>query len=105
MGVDKLERDFRYKVNAWARKIRVFPHDVRIERLEKKWGFCTADGFVTFNSELLFLDEAIQDYVIIHELLHLKVSHHGKLFRSLMSVYLPDWQKQEVKLSKEATRI
>ena len=101
MKIDELEKNFRFRVNGWSKKMQVFPHAVRLERMEKKWGFCTSEGVVSFNSELLFLDEPIQDYVIVHELLHLKVSHHGKLFKSLMGAYLPDWEKQEMKLSEK----
>ena len=53
-----------------------------------------------FNSELLFLDEQIQDFVIVHELLHLKVSNHGKLFKSLMRAYLPEYKDIEIKLTR-----
>ena len=101
MKVDELEKNFRYRVNAWSKKMQAFPLDVRLQRMERKWGFCTSEGVVGFNSELLFLDESIQDYVIVHELLHLKVSYHGKLFKSLMSTYIPDWEKQEMRLSKK----
>ena len=62
------------------------------ERMKKKWGYCTSEGVITFNSELLFLSEEVQDYVIIHELLHLKVVKHGKLFDSIMSSHLPNWK-------------
>ncbi len=103
MKVDELEKKFRNRVKAWSKKMRVFPYDVRLERMRKKWGYCTSEKNVNFNSELLFMDEAIQDFVIVHELLHLKVSNHGKLFKSLMSIHLPDWKKAEKKLSKQVS--
>ena len=101
MKIDELEKHFRNKIKIWSKKIRAFPIDVRLKRMEKKWGYCTSEGIVFFNSELLFLDESIQDFVIVHELLHLKVPNHGKLFKSLMSVHLPDWREIESKLPKE----
>ncbi len=64
-------------------------------------GYCTSEGIVNFNSEVLFLDETLQDFVIIHELLHLKVPNHGKLFKSLMSVHLPNWKKIEKRLYQQ----
>jgi predicted metal-dependent hydrolase len=36
--------------------------------------------------------KTFQDYVIVHELLHLQVPNHGKLFKSLMNAYLPGWE-------------
>jgi predicted metal-dependent hydrolase len=37
-------------------------------------------------------DERFQDYVIVHELLHLRVRSHGKRFRALLSAYIPEWR-------------
>ena len=99
MKIDDLEKKFRTRVKVWSKKMQVFPYDVRLERMKKKWGYCTSEGVVFFNSEILFLSEDVQSFVIIHELLHLKVSKHGKLFDSLMSSYLPDWRVIEEKLA------
>ncbi len=55
----------------------------------------------TFNSELLEKHRSLIDYVVLHELLHMKVPNHGKLFKSLMFVFLPDWEKYNEQL-KEA---
>ena len=44
---------------------------------------------VTFNSELLDQPYRFQEFVIVHELLHLKIPNHGKLFKSLLKAYLP----------------
>jgi predicted metal-dependent hydrolase len=48
---------------------------------------------VNFNSELLRKDRKFQDYVIVHELLHLRVPNHGKLFKSLMRAHLGEWEQ------------
>ena len=99
MRIDDLEKKFRIKVKTWSKKMKAFPYEVRLERMKKKWGYCTSEGIVNFNSEILFLSEDIQNFVIIHELLHLKVSKHGKLFDSLMSSYLPNWRAIEKTLN------
>lgn len=98
MKIDDLGNKFRTKVKIWSKKIKVLPYDVKLERMSKKWGYCTSDGVIYFNSELLFLDEEIQDFVIVHELLHLKVSNHGRLFKSLMAAYLPEHRNIKMKL-------
>ena len=99
MKPDQLEENFRNKVKIWSKKIKVIPCEVRVERMIKKWGYCQSNGIVGFSSELLFLDGELQDFVIIHELLHLKISNHGKLFQSLLSAYLPNWKYLKQKLS------
>ena len=51
---------------------------------------------MTFSEDLLREPETFQEYVILHELLHLKVPNHGKLFKSLLSAYMPDWKRFKV---------
>jgi len=53
-----------------------------------------------FNKELPDKDKEIGDYVIVHDLLHFNVPNHGKLWKSLMSAYLGDYEKIEEKLNK-----
>lgn len=85
---------FKSRVSAWSTKIRVKPKQVRLQEMTRKWASCSPDGRVTFSMDLLNEAPTFQDYVIVHELLHLKVPNHGKLFKSLLSAYLPGnrWQ-------------
>ena len=85
---------FKSRVSVWSTKVRVKPRQVRLQEMTRKWASCSPDGGVTFSVDLLHEAPASQDYVIVHELLHLKVPNHGKLFKSLLSAYLPGnrWQ-------------
>src|SRR5438309_283367 len=84
---------FRVEVARWANRIRVAPQQVRVQRMKRKWGSCTMNGTVTFSQELIRQPQSFREYAIVHELLHLKVPNHGKLFKSLMRAYLPDADK------------
>ncbi|SRR5258706_12415802 len=86
------EQSFKAKVHSWALKIRVKPKQVRIQKTTHKWASCSTKGWVTFSEDLLREPNKFQDYVIVHELLHLKVPNHGKLFKSFLSVYVPGWK-------------
>jgi predicted metal-dependent hydrolase len=79
-------------VNKWATKIKTRPRQIRIQRMTRKWASCSSKGRVTFNSELLSQPYRFQEFVIVHELLHLKIANHGKLFKSLLSAHLPEWK-------------
>src|SRR3712207_8374682 len=57
---------------------------VRIQQMTKKWGSCSTAGTVSLAIDLDEQDPGFQDFVIVHELLHLKVPNHGRLFRALM---------------------
>ena len=50
------------------------------------------------------MDRAVGDYVIVHELLHFSVPHHGKLWKSLMRAHLGDYEKLDRKLKQSASR-
>ncbi len=82
--------EFKRAVDAWAARVKVSPEQVRIQRMTRKWASCSTNGRVSFSAKLLRQPRAFQDYVIVHELLHLRVPNHGKLFKSLLSVYLPN---------------
>jgi predicted metal-dependent hydrolase len=80
---------FKERVHAWAVKVRVKPKQVRLQAMKRKWASCSLKGRVTFSLDLLEEASSFQDYVIVHELIHLKVPNHGKLFSSLLSAHLP----------------
>ena len=82
--------EFRADIQGWASRIRVKPTRITLRRMTRKWASCSAAGRVSFNTELLKEPRAFRDYVVVHELLHLRVPNHGKLFKSLLKAYLPD---------------
>ncbi len=80
---------FKERVSAWAVKVRVKPKQVRLQTMKRKWASCSTEGRVSFSLDLLREPSSFQDYVIVHELIHLKVPNHGKLFMSLLAAHLP----------------
>ena len=82
---------------AWAVKLKVNPRVVRIQRMRRKWGSCSSTGVVTLASDLAEADPAFQNYVIAHELLHLRVPTHGRLFKALMTAHVPGWRAFEAR--------
>lgn len=84
--------EFKERVLEWARKLDVDAHSIYIRPMKRKWASCSTTGTLSFNNELLEMDRAIGDYVIVHELLHFSVPNHGKLWKSLMRAHLGDWE-------------
>ena len=80
-------------VERWASRIGVKPTRVQVQRMTTKWASCSPGGRICLSRDLLQEDAAFQEAVIVHELLHLRVQNHGKLFKSLMSAYVPTWEK------------
>lgn len=86
--------DFRACVSSWAEKLKVEATSVHLRRMDHKWASCSLHGRITFNVELLEHERAFGEYVIVHELIHLRVKNHGRLFKGLMGAYLPDWKQR-----------
>jgi len=95
---DKIE--FKARVREFAEKMDIEVKVLAIRPMKNKWASCSTDGNLNFNKELLDMDKEIGDYVIVHELLHFNVPNHGKLWKSLMTAYLGDYEKIEKKLGK-----
>lgn len=79
---------FKAEVLAWARRIRVEPKEIRIRSMKRKWASCSSVGRMTFSEELLSQAPKFRKEVIVHELLHLKIPNHGKLFKALLRAHL-----------------
>ena len=79
---------FKSEVDAWSKRIKVEPKEIHIRPMKRKWGSCSTNGRLSFNTELLTAPAKIRKRVIVEELLHLKVPNHGKLFKALLRAYL-----------------
>lgn len=76
------------EVTTWAGRIGVAPVRVTVRPMKRKWGSCSREGRLTFDTDLLRQPAEFRREVIVHELLHLKVPNHGKLFKALLKTYL-----------------
>ena len=82
------------RVREWAERIKVQINQAHVRRMSRKWASISSDGGrLTLNEELLTSCPEFCDHVIVHELLHLRVPNHGKLFKSLMNAHLPGWEE------------
>ncbi len=79
---------FKAEVEAWAKRIGVHPREIRLRPMMRKWASCSTKSRVTFNNDLLRQPARFRAEAIVHELLHLKVPNHGKLFKSLLRAHL-----------------
>jgi predicted metal-dependent hydrolase len=84
------EEVFKAEVRAWAKRMEVEPKLISLRPMKRKWASCSSKGNMTFDRELLHMPADFRRKVIVHELLHLKVPNHGKLFKALERVYLEE---------------
>src|SRR5437763_1227646 len=96
--------DLRWAVRSWATRIGVKPARVQIRALRTKWASISTNGSMTLDTDLLTLPKELGEFVIVHELVHLLVPNHGKVFKSFMHAYLPDWEIREGQLQAQYTK-
>ena len=78
------------KVELWAKRLKVTPRLVRVQKMTRKWGSCSTAGTITLAADLVDQPASFQDFVVTHELLHL-VSQSTFPFRKMHNnkIYLP----------------
>lgn len=98
MNTNKLTQnpsDLKAVVQRWADNIGVEVSEIHLRTMTQKWASISTKGRLTLNTQLLKLPEALSEYVIVHELVHILAPNHSKLFKGYMSAYLPDWQERQ----------
>jgi predicted metal-dependent hydrolase len=85
-------KSLRQRVERWATRLKVKPRVVRVQKMTRKWGSCSTSGTITLAADLSARDDGFQDFVVAHELLHMRVPNHGRLFKALMTAYVPKWR-------------
>jgi hypothetical protein len=80
-------------VDEWSKRLELYPSKVVIKRVQSRWGSCSSRGVVSFNYKLIFLSEKMQEYVVVHELCHLKEMNHSARFWALVATALPDYKE------------
>ena len=76
------------------------PSGFAVKKMKKRWGSCSAKGKIAISYDLIRLDDKYSEYVMIHELCHLKQHNHGNGFYSLLNEVYPDWKSQRTELKK-----
>lgn len=82
------------------------PAGLRLRSMRSRWGSCSRSGMITLNTQLLSVPEHCIDYVICHELCHLREFNHSPAFKQWQDRVYPGWQacQQEMKLWAERLR-
>lgn len=77
---------------------------LRIRTMKSRWGSCSSKGVIALNTELVRLPEMYLEYVILHELCHLKHHNHGTGFYELLSELFPGWRERRKELRRYVLR-
>lgn len=91
--------EIRHRVRFWADKLGLKVQKVQIRAMKSKWGSLSSKGTLTLAADTRQLPAPLLDYLIVHELAHLKFPNHGKGFQLLMDMTVKDWRKREKQLA------
>lgn len=92
--------DIRAMVAEWSAQMALAPQRVGFRKMTSRWGSCSSKGSILLNSALCFVPRSLAEYVVVHELVHLRVFNHGPEFKAMMTHYLPDWRARQAELRR-----
>ncbi len=81
------------RVHFFSRKLQLFPEGLKITSAEYRWGSCSARNILSFAWRLVMAPYPVIDYVVVHELLHIREKNHSHKFWRLLKAVIPDFQK------------
>lgn len=99
--LEKAEIQFKKRLaESWekVRKYEISFPRLHVRKMSKRWGTCGTNNSVYLNPNLIKAPSSCVEYVIIHELCHLKMPYHNRAFFDLLERILPDWEKRKTKL-------
>lgn len=99
-------RIFEERLAVWVARVAVVgiapPQRLTIRLMKSRWGSCSSQRRVTLNLRLITMPLDIIDYVIAHELCHLREMNHSRRFYALLDGVLPGWRTQRTWLRRQA---
>lgn len=83
------------RLDLYCARMGVNPNTVQLKEQKMRWGTCTSEGNIYLNWRIIMAPMSILDYVLVHELAHLKYMNHGNDFWHLVSSILPDYEQRK----------
>mgnify|MGYP003956137559 CR=1 FL=1 len=98
---DELKQEAEGLIDHWQQKLDVQINKLFVQAMKRKWGSCNpATKNIRLNTQLAQKPQACLDYVVLHELAHLKIPTHGEQFLELLDSMQPDWQERRQLLNE-----
>jgi predicted metal-dependent hydrolase len=95
---EQAEKILPERIACFSPLLGVKPKGLRIGSAKRSWGSCTAAGRLTFSWRLMMASLEAIDYVVVHELVHLKQLNHSTRFWAIVEHIMPDWKERRKKL-------
>lgn len=91
----RVRRDVREFVSSYQRRFGLQPRVIKVGDLVGGWGSCSAGGSIRINWQLVFAPKSVLDYVVAHELAHLKRRSHDRAFWQFLRQMMPSYERSK----------
>jgi predicted metal-dependent hydrolase len=93
---------FAERAAFWAERMQLKYRALRIKDQRTLWGSCSREGNINFNWRVVLAPPAVLDYLVIHELAHLREMNHSRRFWALVAAQCPDWKQHRAWLREHS---
>ena len=94
------EKEVENSMEKMRKLVGLAPEEYRIKDVKTCWGSCSSNRKITINQKLMMYSKHAIDYVVLHEICHLKYMNHSKKFWAMVEKYMPDYKEAEEELKK-----
>lgn len=92
-------------VKQHAEKKQLFPQAIKIKTQKSRWGSCGIHNDININWLLIIAPPEVLEYVVVHELCHIRIRNHSAHFWALVAEHLPDYQSRRHWLKKHGSSL
>lgn len=93
------------RVHFYAEQMQLRPATVKVNRARRRWGSCSHRGSLNFSYRLFFAPLAVIDYVVVHELAHMRHLNHSRAFWNCVAAIMPDFRNHHRWLRENGHRL
>lgn len=90
-------------LQSWAARMNLDYQKVSFRKTKRQWGSCSGTNHISINTMIMKLPLDVIEYIVVHELVHIKHKHHQKAFWDDLAKYLPHYKKQVMTLKEFTT--
>jgi predicted metal-dependent hydrolase len=91
----EVERIVTPLLRKWSDAMALFPAKVRYQKTRRQWGSCSSRNTLSFNTMLAKVPVEAIEYVVVHELVHIRHKHHQRAFWKLVEDMIPDYRERQ----------
>lgn len=102
--IERAEKKIGNLVNAYSMRLHIAPPRFKVKYQQKRWGSCSNGNILHLNMRIIMAPMSQVEYVVAHELCHLKFKNHSSEFWQLLRLIMPDYEVRKDDLSKSGWR-